>query len=71
MDKDNIRVGDRVVSVESSVGGQMWEVYSTDGLTSAVTSRLPGQPVRIRFERIETLDDEAVTARLPQMMTKK
>lgn len=67
--KDNIRVGDRVVSVESSVGGQMWEVYSTDGLTSAVTSRLPGQPVRIRFERIETLDDEAVTARLPQMMT--
>lgn len=64
----NIRVGDRVVSVESSVGGQMWEVSNTDGLTSAVTSRLPGQPVRIRFERVATLDDEAVTARLPRVL---
>ena len=63
----NIRVGDRVLSVESSIGGQMWEVYNTDGLTSAVTTRLPGQPVRILFERVETIDDEAVTARLPQL----
>lgn len=63
----NVRVGDRVVSVESSIGGQMWDVYNTDGLTSAVTSRLPGQPVRIRFERVETLDEEAVTARLPKV----
>ncbi len=62
----NIRVGDRVLSVESSIGGKMWDVYNTDGLTSAVTTRLPGQPVRIRFERVETIDDEAVTARLPQ-----
>ncbi len=62
---ENIRVGDRVLSVESSIGGQMWDVYNTDGLTSAVTARLPGQPVRIRFERVETIDDEAVTARLP------
>mmetsp|Transcript_39912 Transcript_39912/g.96065 ORF Transcript_39912/g.96065 Transcript_39912/m.96065 type:complete len:1105 (+) Transcript_39912:280-3594(+) len=50
--KDNLRVGDRVISVESSVGSKMWDVYSTDGLTSAVTSRLPGQPVRIIFERL-------------------
>lgn len=62
----NIRVGDRVLSVESSIGGQMWDVYNTDGLTSAVTTRLPGQPVRIRFERVETIKDEAVAARLPQ-----
>ena len=64
---NNIRVGDRVISVESSIGGKMWDVYNTDGLTSAVTTRIPGQPVRIRFERIETIDDEAVTARLPQL----
>lgn len=55
---DNLRVGDRVVTVESSLGGKMWPVYNTDGLTSAVTSRLPGQPVRIGFERVE----EAVEA---------
>mmetsp|Transcript_37674 Transcript_37674/g.80459 ORF Transcript_37674/g.80459 Transcript_37674/m.80459 type:complete len:1090 (-) Transcript_37674:62-3331(-) len=58
--KDVLRVGDRVVSVESSVGGQMWDVFSTDGLTSAVTSRLPGQPVRIHFERVKE-EEGAVT----------
>mmetsp|Transcript_12726 Transcript_12726/g.25465 ORF Transcript_12726/g.25465 Transcript_12726/m.25465 type:complete len:1100 (-) Transcript_12726:51-3350(-) len=63
---NNIRIGDRVLSVESSIGGQMWDVYNTDGLTSAVTTRMPGQPVRIRFERVETIDEEAVTTRLPQ-----
>ena len=52
MVKDNLRIGDRVVSVESSVGSQMWDVYSADGLTSAVTSRLPGQSVRMIFERV-------------------
>ena len=55
--KDNLRIGDRVVSVESSVGAQMWDVFSTDGLTSAVTSRLPGQPVRILFERVESVKE--------------
>lgn len=50
--KERLRVGDRVVSVASSVGDQMWDVYSTDGLTSAVTSRLPGQSVRLAFERV-------------------
>lgn len=60
--KDNLRVGDRVVSVESSVGAQMWEVHSTDGLTSAVTSRLPGQAVRILFERVGEKKDDTSTA---------
>ena len=43
--RDTLCMGDRVVSVESSVGATMWEVSTTDGLTSAVTARLPGQPV--------------------------
>jgi len=63
--KNNLRVGDRVVSVESSVGAQMWDVYSVDGLTSAVTSRLPGQPVRISFERISEVDETTVTVNQP------
>lgn len=36
----------------------MWQVYNTDGLISAVTSRLPGQTVRIGFERMEELKEE-------------
>lgn len=59
--KNNLQVGDRVVSVESSMGGQMWDVYSVDGLTSAVTSRLPGQPVRISFERVSEVDEITTT----------
>lgn len=55
---DNLRVGDRVVSVESSLGGKMWQVYNTDGLISAVTSRLPGQTVRIGFERVGESSEE-------------
>ncbi len=62
--QNNLRVGDRVVSVESSVGAQMWDVYSVDGLTSAVTSRLPGQPVRILFERISEVET-TLTAEQP------
>ncbi|KAL7488499.1 hypothetical protein ACHAW6_014093 [Cyclotella cf. meneghiniana] len=56
---DNLRVGDRVVSVESSLGNKMWQVYNTDGLISAVTSRLPGQSVRIGFERAEETNEAA------------
>lgn len=60
--KDNLSIGDRVVSVESSFGSKMWDVSSSDGLTSAVTGRLPGQPVRIMFERVERVGEmEAVT----------
>ena len=55
-------MGDRVVSVESSVGAQMWEVSTTDGLTSAVTARLPGQPVRIVFERVVDREEVATAA---------
>mmetsp|Transcript_22966 Transcript_22966/g.49697 ORF Transcript_22966/g.49697 Transcript_22966/m.49697 type:complete len:1104 (+) Transcript_22966:265-3576(+) len=55
--KDNLCVGDRVVSVESLLGSQMWDVSSADGLTSAVISRLPGQPVRILFERVGELEE--------------
>ena len=51
--RDTLRMGDWVVSVESSVGATMWEVSTTDGLTSAVTARLPGQPVCIVFERVD------------------
>lgn len=57
---DNLRVGDRVVSVESSLGNKMWQVYSTDGLISAVTSRLPGQSVRIGFERVEEASQKEI-----------
>ena len=35
----------------------MWQVYNTNGLTSAVTSRLPGQSVRMVFERVESMED--------------
>jgi pentatricopeptide repeat protein len=63
--QNNLRVGDRVVSVESSVGAQMWDVYSVDGLTSAVTSRLPGQPVRILFERISEAVGTTFTVEQP------
>ena len=59
---DNLRVGDRVVSVESSLGGKMWQVYNTDGLISAVTSRLPGQTVRIGFERISESSEEVANS---------
>ena len=55
---DNLRIGDRVVAVEASLGNKMWQVYNTDGLISAVTSRLPGQSVRICFEREKESPEE-------------
>jgi hypothetical protein len=63
--RDTLRVGDRVVSVESSVGATIWEVSTTGGLTSAVTARLPGQPVRIVFERVAAREDADAVARPP------
>jgi pentatricopeptide repeat protein len=68
--RDNIRVGDRVVSVESSLGGKMWQVYNTDALISAVTSRLPGQNVRIRFERVVDVLEEESTSETKQLVSK-
>ena len=50
----SVSVGDRIVAVDSSLGSQMWPVSSVAGLVSACTSRLPGQTVRLRFERVPT-----------------
>lgn len=52
--KFGIQVGDRIVAIESSIGDQMWPASSTvEGVISACTGRLPGQPLKIRFERSE------------------
>lgn len=67
---DNLRVGDRVVSVESSLGGKMWQVYNTDALISAVTSRLPGQNVRIGFERAVDVSDDVTNSETKQLVSK-
>lgn len=47
-----LKVGDRIIAVDSSLGNKMWSVSNVEGVVSAVTSRLPGQPVQIRFERV-------------------
>ncbi len=47
-----LRVGDRIIAVDSSLGSQMWPVSNVEGVVSSVTTRLPGQPVQIRFERV-------------------
>mmetsp|Transcript_13730 Transcript_13730/g.15770 ORF Transcript_13730/g.15770 Transcript_13730/m.15770 type:complete len:1069 (-) Transcript_13730:152-3358(-) len=47
-----LRVGDRIVAVDSLIGSRMWPVSNVEGLVSACTSRLPSQPVRLRFERV-------------------
>lgn len=46
-----LKVGDRVLAVDSSLGGKMWPVSTVEGIVSAVTSRLPGQQITFRFER--------------------
>lgn len=46
-----LKVGDRIVAVDSSLGSQLWPVSSVEGVVSAVTSRLPGQTIRFRVER--------------------
>jgi pentatricopeptide repeat protein len=46
-----VKVGDRILAVDSSLGGSMWPVSTTAGVISACTSRLPGQSVTMRFER--------------------
>lgn len=50
--RERLMIGDRVVAVEASMGGNMWPVSNVNGAISACTSRLPGQPVKIRFERV-------------------
>ena len=49
---DKLKVGDRIIAVDSSLGSNLWPVSNVDGAVSAVTTRLPGQPVRLRFERV-------------------
>jgi len=46
-----VQIGDRVMAVDSSLGGSMWPVTTVAGLTSACTSRLPGAPVTLQMER--------------------
>ena len=46
-----INVGDRILAVDSSMGDRMWPVSTVEGVISACTSRLPGQPIRMRFAR--------------------
>eukprot|EP00562_Extubocellulus_spinifer_P035641 CAMPEP_0178683258 /NCGR_PEP_ID=MMETSP0699-20121125/2212_1 /TAXON_ID=265572 /ORGANISM="Extubocellulus spinifer, Strain CCMP396" /LENGTH=1213 /DNA_ID=CAMNT_0020327849 /DNA_START=350 /DNA_END=3992 /DNA_ORIENTATION=+ len=53
-----VGIGDRIVAVDSSLGNQMWPVSNVAGLVSACTSRLPGQTVSLRFERVELADDD-------------
>ena len=58
-----VRVGDRVMAVDSSLGDRLWPVSTVAGVISACTSRLPGQGVTMRFERPEAnLDLEETTA---------
>jgi pentatricopeptide repeat protein len=68
-----VQVGDRVVAVQSSVGGAMWPVSTVEGVISACTSRLPGQSVQIRFERVSNVTAanvvEALAAPLPTVST--
>lgn len=51
-DISSVQIGDRIVAVDSSLGSQMWPVSNVAGLVSACTSRLPGQTVSLRFERV-------------------
>jgi len=56
-----INIGDRILAVDSSIGGSMWPVSTAAGVISACTSRLPGQSITIRFERPENLNGEGLT----------
>lgn len=53
-----VSIGDRIVAVDSSLGNKMWPVSNVAGLVSACTSRLPGQTVSLRFERVELADEQ-------------
>ena len=46
-----VQIGDRIMAVDSSLGGSMWPVSTVEGVISACTTRMPGQPVKMRFER--------------------
>jgi len=50
--KSKLQVGDRIIAADASLGSKLWPISSVEGAVSAVTTRLPGQPVRLRFERV-------------------
>jgi len=47
-----LNIGDRIIAVDSITGSQMWPISNVDGLISATTSHLPGQSIRLRFQRV-------------------
>jgi pentatricopeptide repeat protein len=51
-----VKVGDRVLAVDSSLGDRMWPVSTVEGVISSVTARLPGQQITFRFERSSNTD---------------
>merc|ERR1740133_883757 len=46
-----VKVSDRIIAVDSSLGDRMWPVSTVEGVISSVTARLPGQQITFRFER--------------------
>mmetsp|Transcript_5213 Transcript_5213/g.5771 ORF Transcript_5213/g.5771 Transcript_5213/m.5771 type:complete len:1107 (-) Transcript_5213:195-3515(-) len=50
-----VKVSDRIIAVDSSLGDRMWPVSTVEGVISAVTARLPGQRITFRFERSNTI----------------
>ncbi len=70
-----VKIGDRVLAVDSSLGERMWPVSTVEGVVSAVTSRLPGQSITFRFERPSTTDasssDEPITIRPTKIVVTK
>lgn len=60
-----VNIGDRILAVDSAMGDRMWPVSTVEGVVSACTSRLPGQPIRMRFARpyAETGTDEVKTVK--------
>lgn len=52
--KHAVAVGDRVVAIESALGGKLWPVSTVEGAISAVTGRIPGTSVSILFEKMSS-----------------
>jgi pentatricopeptide repeat protein len=61
--------GDRILSVDSSIGDRMWPVSTVEGVISSCTSRLPGQPIRMRFLRPYSSEAGSQTAEMKTLAT--
>lgn len=57
-----VKVGDRVLAVDAALGDRLWPVSTVEGVISAVTSRLPGQQITFRFQRMGAITDDASPA---------